>query len=374
MTSASDASDSSLLIGQSKSVLETPCLCLDLNRFEANIRQIMSVVSAAGKKWRPHAKCHKSPDIARLLIEHGATGVTCAKVSEAEVFAADGLADLLIAHLPVGTKRLQRLVALCKTASPIVSLDHYVQAQALSAECVRQGTICKALVEVNVGMNRTGVRPGRDTIELAKGINLLPGLELVGIMGYEGHVTVIADAETKRLAIEASIGILAQARSLLRENGLCCDVVSAGGSTSLRHSLNNDVVTETQAGGAMFGDPYYARLPEPYDFQPALTVLATVVSRPSFDRAVLDAGRKAITAEYHPPVVKDWDDARITRQSAEHIVLELGPSSRELRIGDQVELIVGYSDLTTMLHEDYYCFRDDRLEAIWPIKARGKLF
>jgi 3-hydroxy-D-aspartate aldolase len=223
-------------------------------------------------------------------------------------------------------------------------------------------------------MNRSGVRPGKDTIELAKGIDQLPGLELAGIMGYEGHVTAITDAESKRLAVEAAMGILAQARNLLHENGLRCDIVSAGGSTSLRQGLFSDVVTEVQVGGAIFGDPYYARMPDAIGCESALTVLATVVSRPSFDRAVLDAGRKAITAEYFPPVVKDLDDARVTRHSAEHIVLELGPNSRELRIGDRVQLVVGYADLTTMLHEDYYCFRNDRLEAVWPITARGKLF
>ena len=106
---------------------------------------------------------------------------------------------------------------------------------------------------------------------------------------------------------------------------------------------------------------------------PALTVLSTVVSRPAYNRAVLDAGKKAIGAGQHPPLVKDWDDATVVMHSAEHIVLQLGPASRELRIGDQVELIVGCSDLTTMLHDDYVCCREDRVEAVWPILARGKL-
>jgi len=114
-------------------------------------------------------------------------------------------------------------------------------------------------------------------------------------------------------------------------------------------------------------------MPDADGFAPALTVLATVVSRPAFDRAVLDAGKKAIGNEHHPPLVKGWSDASIVRQCAEHLVLELGTDSRELRIGDQVELIVGHSDLTTMLHDNFFCFRDDRLEAVWPILARGKL-
>ena len=331
------------------------------------------MTSAAGKGWRPHAKCHKSPDIAASLLRHGAMGITCAKISEAEVFAAAEIQNILIAHLPVGPGRVRRLARLCQFIKPIVTCDHYVQAEALSDECLRQGVRCQALVEINVGMERTGVRPGRDALELAKGIVRLPGLELKGIMGYEGHVMALTDPEAKRAAIDAALGILSHAKTLYGRNGLCCDIVSAGGTGSLRQCLDCAALTELQAGGAIFGDPYYARMPDSDGFEPALTVLTTVVSRPAYDRAVLDAGGKSITAEHHPPVIRDWDDAKIVRHSAEHLVLELGPASRELRIGDQVELIVGYSDLTTMLHDEYLCFRDDRLETVWPILARGKL-
>jgi D-serine deaminase-like pyridoxal phosphate-dependent protein len=360
-------------IGERKCDLETPCLCLDLTNFDANLSRIASMVANVGKGWRPHAKCHKSPEIAHREIQHGAIGITCAKVSEAEIFAAAGITDILIAHLPVGAGRIRRLATICHEANPMITCDHYVQAQALSAECVRRGVTCRALVELNIGMNRTGVRPGRDALELARGIDQLPGLKLAGIMGYEGHVMAIADAETKQKAIESALGILLHARDIFRQNGLCCDIVSAGGTGSLRHALRCDALTEIQAGGAVFGDPYYAQMPDNEGFTPALTVLTTVVSRPAYDRAVLDAGRKAVTAEFHPPLIKDWSDAKVVRQSAEHIVLELGPNSRELRIRDQVELIVGYSDLTTMLHDEYLCFAGDRVEAVWPITARGKL-
>lgn len=331
------------------------------------------MVAAAGKSWRPHAKCHKSPDIAEKLLAHGAIGITCAKVSEAEVFANSAIHDLLIAHLPIGKKRIERLASLCNSATPMVTCDHYVQAQALSAECVRQGVVCRVLVELNIGMHRTGVRPGRDALELARGVTQLPGLRLAGIMGYEGHVMAIADKDRKQAAINSALGILSHARDVYLQNGLCCDIVSAGGTGSLRQALQCEALTEVQAGGAIFGDPFYAQMPDADGFLSALTVLATVVSRPAYDRAVLDAGRKAITAEHHPPSVHGWGDARIVRQSAEHMILELGPESRELRIGDQVELVVGYSDLTTMLHDEYLCLRNDRVESIWPISARGKL-
>lgn len=361
------------LIGLPKSELETPCLCLDLDQFERNVQHIAAKVRNAGKNWRPHAKCHKSPVIGRYLVDQGAIGLTCAKVTEAMVFADAGIPNLLIAHLPVGKGRVERLASLCRTASPIATCDHYVQAQALSAECVRQSVTCRVLVDINIGMDRTGVRPGRDTLELAISVDRFPGLRLAGIFGYEGHVMSIADSDEKRRKIESALGVLDQSKQFFLQNGLCCDIVSASGTGSLQQALQHPVVTEVQAGGAIFGDPYYTRMPDVEGFASALTVLTTVVSRPSYSRAVLDAGRKAVAAELHPPLVKDWDDAKIVRHSAEHIVLELGPNSRELRIDDQVELIVGYADYTTILHEIVFCFRGDQLQDIWPIVARGKL-
>lgn len=361
------------VIGQRKSNFETPCLCLDLDAFESNVTRAAAVISASGKAWRPHAKCHKSPEIAAKLISTGALGITCAKVSEAEIFAQAGIRDILIAHLPVGQQRVQRLATLCRIASPIITCDHYLQAQSLSVACEQAGTTCRVLVEINVGMNRTGVRPGRDLRELAIAVDRLPGLKLAGIMGYEGHVMSIDAPDKRRHAIDAAMGILTEARDWYRQAGLCCDVVSAGGTGSLRRNIKCEALTEVQAGGLIFGDPYYQQMPDADDYQPVLTVLSTVVSRPSFDRAVLDAGRKAITGEKVPPRVKDPDDALVIGHNAEHIVLELGPEARELKIGDQVELIVGYSDLTTMLHNEYLCFRGDRLQSVWPIAARGKL-
>ena len=359
--------------GDRKADVETPSLCVDRAPFEANIRHIAAITRDAAKGWRPHSAGHKSPDIANLQIREGAIGITCAKVSEAEVFASAGIHEILLAYPPVGDSRIRRIANLCRNANLIVACDHYVQAAPLSAECVRQGVTCRALVDINIGMDRTGVRPGRDARELARAIDQLPGLSLAGIMGYEGHVIPIKDADEKRRQTDAALGILTQTRDIFWKNGLCCDIVSAAGTSSLHQALGCGGLTEVQAGGAIFGDPFYTTMPDISGLQPALTVLTTVISRPAFDRAVLDAGRSAISSELHTPIVKDWSDASLVMQNAEHLVLKLGPSSRELRIGDPVELIVGYSGFTTILYDEYLCFRDDRLETIWPILARGKL-
>jgi D-serine deaminase-like pyridoxal phosphate-dependent protein len=169
------------------------------------------------------------------------------------------------------------------------------------------------------------------------------------------------------------MSILEHARDQFQRSGLRCDIVSAGGTGTMHITATCPAVTEIQAGGGVFGDPMYTDSMGVPDLKPALTVLATVTSRPDLNRAVLDAGRKTTNPDLYVPLVKDFPDAKVQSLSAEHCTLELGPQSQELRIGDRVELIVGYADFTTPLHDEFHCFRGDRLEAIWPIWARGRL-
>lgn len=357
--------------GDSKTAIETPALCLDLDRFEQHLKRSAATIAAATKIWRPHTACHHSAWIAQQQVQSGAIGVTCAAVSDAEAFADAGILDILITRPPVSPGRCERLARLCQRANPIVACDHYVQAQAISSECVKHGSRCRVLVELNVGMERTGVRPGRDAIELGKGVDRLPGLKLAGIMGYAGHVRTITDPAGKIKAIEASAGILSHTRTLYHSNGLCCDIISGAGSDALNCSLNCEAFTEIQAGSVIFGNVGGSFPATSCDTKPALTVLSTVISRPGFELAVLDAGRNAIPADCTRPLVDDWPDATVLRQTAEHTVLQLGPVSRELRIGDRVELIVNSPEITTPLHQEILGFRHQRLETILPINARG---
>jgi len=353
--------------------VETPALCLDLDTLECNLQRMAQHILQHQKHWRPHCKSHKSPDIARRQLQAGALGITCAKVSEAEVFAAAGITDILLAHLPVGAARIDRIVNLCRATRLIVTCDHFAQAQPLSEACHRAGVRCRVLVDIDIGMHRTGIPPGRDALELGQALTRLPGLIPCGIMGYEGHAMPVRDPETRQKLIHESLSLLNASRAQFLAAGLNCDIVSAGGTGSLGQASTAPGITELQAGGGIFGDPYYRQMPGALPFDPALTVLTTVVSRPTRERAVLDCGRKGITGEMHPPLVKGFPDARVTLHHAEHIVLELGPESRSLKIGDLVELIVGYADFTTLLHDEFLGFRGDRLETLWPIAARGKL-
>lgn len=361
------------LIGATKAELDTPVLCLDVEQFEQNLQQMASVVAAGGKAWRPHSKGHKTPAIAWREIGEGAVGVTCAKLGEAEVFAAAGIHNVLVANVLAGPRKAERVAALCRWATPIICCDHFVQAEAISAACRRIGVTCRVLIDINIGMNRTGIRPGKDALELAQAVDQLDGLELLGVMGYEGHLLRVDDPDEKTRQIRESISILEHARDTFVKHGLRCDIVSAGGTGSVHITSQCPAVTELQSGGGIFGDPLYTEQMGLLGCAPAVTVLSTVVSRPALNRAVLDAGRKTTNPDLCPPRLKGCPDATVLFLSAEHCTLELGLESQELKIGDQVELQVGYNDFTTPLHDDFYVFRGNRLEAIWPIWGRCRL-
>jgi D-serine deaminase-like pyridoxal phosphate-dependent protein len=360
-------------IGRSKLELDTPILCIDLESMHSNIQRMADFLHANSKNWRPHAKCHKTPAIAKEQIAAGALGVTVAKVSEAEVMAAGGIRDILIANMIVGQSKWERLAALCENANPIVACDHFAQVEPLASICNRRGVTCRVIIEMNIGLDRVGTRPGRDTYDLALALSKLRGIEFVGIMGYEGHLLRIEDPNEKRRQIREAMSVLAECADKLRRDGLRCDIVSAGGTGSYQISAECPGITELQCGGGIFADPFYLQGCQVSGLDSALTVLATVVSRPTLDRAVLDSGRKALNPDIQMPIVKGWPDATVKRLSAEHCELTLGPQSQNLKIGDKVELVVGYADFTTPLHDNFYGFRGDRLEVVWPILGRGKL-
>ena len=359
--------------GVPRADLDTPSLCIDLDVMEANIQRMASFISERGKQWRPHEKCHKTPEIAHRQREAGAIGVTCAKVSEAEVMAAAGISDILVANMIVGEPKVRRVARLCETADPIIAVDHFAQAQPLAAACAEAGVSCRVILEVNVGLDRVGVLPGRDAIELAQATAALDGLRLVGIMGYEGHLLRVEDPDEKRAQINASMSLLEETRDAMREQGLCCDIVSAGGTGSYQYTSDCPGVTELQAGGGIFADPVYQLQMGVTGLEYGLSVLATVVSRPEKHRAVLDSGRKTLSPDAHLPLVKHHPETEVVRMSAEHCELNLAGDALDLTIGDKVELVVGYADFTTVLHDHFFACRGDVLEEVWDIAGRGKL-
>jgi len=360
-------------LGAEKSSLDTPILCIDLDLMQSNIRKMADYCKSQNVQWRPHSKCHKTPVIAQLQIQAGAIGVTCPKVSEAEVMALGGVRDILIANMIVGEKKWERVAALCRIAEPIVACDHFAQVEPLAAICHKRGVTPRVIIEVDIGLNRVGSCPGKSTTDLAQAITRLKGVKFAGIMGYEGHLLRIEDPADKVKQISDAISILHHTKQALEADGIPCPIVSAGGTGSFHITAKLPGITELQAGGGIFMDPFYRNSCKVEGLDYALTVLATVVSRPMLDRAVLDCGRKTLNPDTHLPLVVGHPDASIKRMSAEHCELNLGPNSQDLKIGDKVELVVGYGDFTTVLHDEFFGFRKNQLECVWPILGRGKL-
>jgi D-serine deaminase-like pyridoxal phosphate-dependent protein len=352
--------------------LDTPCLVADIDAMDRNIRRIVEYCRTHGVAWRPHAKSYKSSTIARRVVDAGAIGVTCAKLGEAEVMAGAGIRDILIANPLVGSMKLNRLAALVQRADPIVVVDHEDQIQGLSDALKHAAAPVRVLVEVDIGMQRCGVLPGSPVIDLARRVAGDRSLRFSGIMGWEGHLVTVAEAAEKTRQIAASVALLRDTREALERAGLACPIVSAGGTGSYQVTARLGVATEVQAGGGIFMDLFYRNKCQVAGLEFALSILATITSRPTSDRAVIDAGRKTMNQELAVPEVIGRSDLRVRSLSAEHGVLDVtelpGPA-----IGDRISLLPGYGDFTTVLHDRIFAVRAGRVEAVWPLDARGRL-
>jgi D-serine deaminase-like pyridoxal phosphate-dependent protein len=359
-------------IGLPVSELDTPALLIDLDLLAYNVDRMASHMRDRGVAWRPHAKSFKCPAIAHLLRRAGAIGVTVAKVSEAEVMADGGIDDILIAHLVVGPSKVTRLAALQRRARVKVTVDHPDQVGPLGQAATAAGVTIGVLVDVDIGMKRTGVATAQAALALSRHVSATSGLQFDGLMGYEGHTLMIADPGEKRAAVAAALARLLEARDLVIASGLKCRIVSAGGSGSYQYTSDNPGITEIQAGGGIFACQYYTQVCHVTGHQPALTVLATVLSRPSPERAILDTGLKSMSQHKTPPILRDYPDCQIASLSAEHATVSVPPEN-SLRIGEKVHVIPGYSDFTFVLHDRVLGVQQGRVAVAWDLLGRGCL-
>jgi D-serine deaminase-like pyridoxal phosphate-dependent protein len=359
-------------VGYGVDELDTPALLVDLDVMDSNIAQVTSACRASGVDWRPHIKGNKTPEIALRQIAAGAIGVTCAKLGEAEVMADAGIADILIANQIVGANKIRRLIALRERADPIVAVDNPVHVAALAAASPNPARPIRLVVEVNVGMNRAGVEPGSAAVNLAADIGAHTGLRFAGLMAWESQTVTIVDKSAKERAVKEALSRLVATATLCRESGYPVDIVSCGGSGTFPFCIAQPGVTEVQVGGAIFSDVHY-RDNYHLDLPPALTLLAMVTSRPSSTRIILDAGRKALPPDIAVPRPLRLSPLVSMKFSAEHLTLELAVPSDAPKIGDRVEFIVGYSDMTVFLHEEIIGHRNRIVECVWRVAARGKL-
>ncbi len=359
------------VIGSTLSSLDTPALWVDLDQFERNIVHFVDYFRAAGVKWRPHTKGIKIPALAQMMIDAGAIGVTCAKLSEAEVMVAGGIKDVLIANQVVGETKVARLAYLNRRASVMAAVDSLENARQISAAAERLHISIPVLAEIDLGMRRCGVEPGRAAVEFCSSVAKLPGIRFFGLMGWEGHVVKIEDRAEKKAETGKAVGLLVTSAALCRDAGLPVTIVSCGGTGSYTITSHIPGVTEIQAGGGVFGDVTYQRWGA--GTQPSLFIAATIISHASPDRAVIDAGRKAMNVEYSLPAVKDCPGVRLDHCTAEHGILSLEPAVAKVQVGDRIDLTAGYEDLTVFLHDQLFGVRAGRVEAVWDVQGRGKL-
>ncbi len=359
-------------VGRMKMALDTPVLLVDLPVMAGNIERIAAICRGAKVAWRPHTKGIKIPAIAHQALAAGAIGVTCAKLGEAEVMAAAGIRDILIANQIVGAPKIARLIGLQRHAEVKVLVDSAENAEALAAEASAVGVALRVLIEVDIGMGRAGVPPGEAAIALARKIRTLPALELVGVGGWEGHTTEIADEGEKAQSIERAVTALTTTADSLRRAGFPMRIVSCGGTGTFRFTTRLPGVTEIQAGGGILSDVRY-RTKCNADLPYSLTVLTTVISRPNERRIICDAGKKTMSSDAAVPLPLNVESVRSVNLSAEHARVELDQPNHSLKVGDKLEFVVGYSDTTVHLHEEMIGIRDGRVEIVWPILGRGKL-
>lgn len=348
----------------------TPALIVDLQAMEANIKTMAAYYAGRPARLRPHFKAHKTPAIARRQLAAGScVGLTCATIGEAEVVVREGLTrDVLIANEIVGPGKADRAAALARDCELTVAVDSVAALEDVSRAAQGAGATIGVLVDVNVGMPRCGVDPGEPALELARAVAAAPGIELRGVMGYEGHAVGIADrAEREGRARKAMERLLSTA-ALFRSSGLRCEIVSAGGTGTYDISGAMEGITEIQAGSYVLMDTAYAQLDIP--FRPALFLLCTVISRPTPERCVADGGLKASATDHGNHQVAGVEGASVLYLADEHTVVTLPPES-DLRTGERLRFVPSHIDPTINLHDALYAVDGDDVVEVWPVTARG---
>jgi D-serine deaminase-like pyridoxal phosphate-dependent protein len=359
------------LVGQPLDALDTPALLIERAPFEANIATMAGALVERGTGWRPHAKAHKSPAVAHLLLAAGAHGITCAKTSEAEVYVASGVRDILIANQVVGPIKTRRLAHLARQADVAVAVDSVENAREHDAAAAEAGTSPRLVIEMDCGMGRAGIAPGEPAVALAKAIAAMEYVRFGGVMTWEGHTLTVKDPAEREAAIRSALGPVLETVVAIRAAGIEVPIVSCGGTGTFLTTAGIDGVTEVQAGGGIFGDVFYRRLDVPV--QPALSLLVTVTSRPAPDRIIFDAGRKSVDPSAVPPEVVGFDGVAGLAFSAEHGTIRMEGPNECVKVGDRLRLNIGYSDQVVHLHEHLYVVKDGCIDAIWPTQARGRL-
>ncbi len=285
--------------------------------------------------------------------------------------AAAGINNILITGLLIGAAKITRLVALAQNTDVIVAVDNYQNATELSTAFQAAGAKLSTIVDIDLGMRRCGVEPGQAALLLANHVEASPGLRFCGFMGYEGHIQLTVEPEDLPASARKAVAPLINTAEMARAAGLKVEIVSAGGSISYRETGKLPGITEIQPGAYIFMDSTY--YPRQTEFERALTVLTTVISRSRDNYIMVDAGSKSLSQDWGIPAVKDIPGAKIVLLSEEQGKIEFSDSPPNFNVGDKIEIFPSHVCTTINLHDRYHAIRNDRMEAIWEVEARGRI-
>ena len=367
--------------GMSEDDIQTPCLVLDLDALERNIKKMGDYAAAKGMRHRVHGKMHKSVDVAKLQETlGGACGVCCQKVSEAEVFARGGIRDVLVSNQVRHPAKIDRLARIPKYgARAICCVDDVTNVADLSEAAVRHGTQIECLVEIDCGAGRCGVTTTPAVVEIATAIDAAEGLKFAGIQAYQGAMQHLDSYEERKEKIGIAVAMVKDAVDTLRTKGLECDIVGGGGTGSYYFESTSGVYNELQCGSYAFMDADYGRILDKDgkridqgEWENAMFILTSVMSHAKADKAIVDAGLKVQSVDSGLPVIYGRDDVEYVKCSDEHgVVMD---TAGVLKINDKLKLVPGHCDPTANVHDWYVGVRNGKVECVWPISARGHAY
>jgi len=358
--------------------LPTPALLIDLDAMESNLQKMAEFYRPKGKKLRPHGKMHKCPVIAKKQIELGAVGICAAKVSEAEVFVDAGIENVLITSPVVTKDKYERVLALARKSPGVqIVVDQPSGVSGLDAAAVAAGVKLSVFIDLNIGTDRTGVEPGKPALAVANAIAKASHLRLAGVQAYGGHLQHIVGFQYRRESTLNALALALEAKHELEKAGYEIPSLSVGCTGTYNIDCDVPGVTDVQVGSYPFMDVNYRNVGGERgavfdDFKPSLLVLATAISQPVKGRITIDAGYKAFATDHEPPDLLDVRGVSYRWGGDEHGILELRAPSREIKLGDKLLLIASHCDPTVNLYDQFYCYRGETVQEIWPIAARGR--
>ncbi|WP_426688824.1 3-hydroxy-D-aspartate aldolase BhcC [Rhodanobacter ginsengiterrae] len=369
------------LPGMDEAEIQTPCLILDLDALERNIIKMGNYAREHGMRHRSHGKMHKSVDVQKLQESlGGAVGVCCQKVSEAEVFARGGIRDILVSNQVRDPGKIDRLARLPRHGARItVCVDDVANVAELSAAAQKHGTTIECLVEIDCGAGRCGVATAGAAVGIAQAIEDAPALRFAGIQAYQGAMQHLEHYDDRKARLDSAIALVKPIIEGLQAAGLPAELVSGGGTGSYRFESESGIYNELQCGSYAFMDADYGRIRDQRgqridhgEWENALFILTSVMSRAVPGQAVCDAGLKVLSLDSGLPIIHGRDDVTYINASDEHGVIE--DRHGVLRINEKLKLIPGHCDPTCNLHDWYVGVRNGKVEVVWPVSARGKSY